>query len=176
MLYCNLIGRLFLVAPVMFSSCNFRFLGNSFLECHILVGEYPYSSVPYCGGCCGCCCFDIMESDGSDISSDGSDISVVQEEYSGEEEEVEAREGTEEEADEVNKIYSLLFCFVLFCFLFFSHTDTHTKKKIVKYETLHFVMGQVRTHSLLIFGQTPITSKAILLTSTASERGLVCVV
>ena len=111
-----------------------------------------------------------MESDAS--SSDGSDISVQEEYYSGEEEEVEAREGTDEEADEVNKIYSLLF---FFCF-FLSHTDTHTqkkkkkkKKKIVKYETLHFVMGGVRTHGLLIFGQTPI--KAIFLTSTASERG-----
>ena len=64
----------------------------------------------------------IMESEAS--SSDGSDISV--EEYSGEEEEVEAREVTDEEADEVNKIYSLLFVFFLF---FFTHTHTHTHTK-----------------------------------------------
>ena len=74
----------------------------------------------------------------------------------------------------------MLFCFVFYFYFYFFHiqTHTHTHTKIVKYETLHFVMGQVQTHSLLIFGQTPtcITSKAILLTSTASERGLVCVV
>ena len=50
------------------------------------------------------------------------------------------------EADGVNKIYSLPFIY------FFSHTH---KKTIVKSETLNFVMGGVRTHNLLIFGQTP---------------------
>ena len=84
MLYCNLIGRLFLVAPVMFSSCNFRPLLREFLF-----------GMPHFGGristfhsLCSIAILwlwlfdDIMESEAS--SSDGSDISV--EEYSGEEE------------------------------------------------------------------------------------------